>query len=112
MRRSSRCGDQPNAPKPGSAIDKFSFVGAPFTDRSSVVYYVDDVAIGTDERVPRSPFVAPGRRKLFIDSFVSTSSSSASDPAACLRSTRRTSGSPRTTSPRCRPRASPAGRRS
>jgi len=55
---------------PGSAIDKFSFVGAPFSDRSSVVYYVDDVVIGTDESVGRTPFVAPGRRKLFIDSFV------------------------------------------
>jgi len=62
---------QPNAiRKPGSAIDKFSFVGAPFTDRSRVVYYVDDVVIGTDEGVARRPFVAPGRRRLFIDSFV------------------------------------------
>jgi tetratricopeptide (TPR) repeat protein len=61
---------QPNTiQKPGSAIDKFSFVGAPFTDRSNVVYYVDDVVIGTEDRVARSPFVAPGRRKLFIDSF-------------------------------------------
>jgi tetratricopeptide (TPR) repeat protein len=61
---------QPNTIRqPGSAIDKFSFVGAPFTDRSRVVYYVDDVVIGTDEGVARSPFVAPGRRKLFIDSF-------------------------------------------
>ena len=56
--------------QPGSAIDKFSFVGAPFSDRSSVVYYVDDVVIGTDESVGRTPFVAPGRRRLFIDSFV------------------------------------------
>ena len=62
---------QPNAVRaPASAIDKFSFVGAPFTDRSSVVYYVDDVVIATDEAVARSQFVAPGRRKLFIDSFV------------------------------------------
>jgi hypothetical protein len=62
---------QANATRqPGSAIDKFSFVGAPFSDRSSVVYYVDDVVIGTDESVGRTPFVAPGRRKLFIDSFV------------------------------------------
>ena len=62
---------QPNTiQEPGSAVDKFSFVGAPFTDRSRVVYYVDDVAIGTDESVGRTPFVAPGRRKLFIDSFV------------------------------------------
>ena len=54
----------------GSAIDKFSFVGAPFSDRSSVVYYVDDVVIATDEAVARPPFVAPGRRKLFVDAFV------------------------------------------
>ena len=62
---------QPNAIRqPGSTIDKFSFVGSPFTDRSKVVYYVDDVVIGTDESAARAPFVAPGRRKLFIDSFV------------------------------------------
>ena len=62
---------QPNANRrPGSSIDKFSFVGAPFSDRSDVVYYVDDVVIGTDQEVARSAFVAPGRRKLFIDSFV------------------------------------------
>jgi hypothetical protein len=62
---------QPNTiVAPGSAIDKFSFVGAPFTDRSSVVYYVDDVVIATDEKVVRPQFVAPGRRRLFVDSFV------------------------------------------
>jgi hypothetical protein len=62
--------DQANAAsQPGSAVDKFSFVGSPFADDSSVVYYVDDVVIGTDERVARLPFQAPGRRKLFIDSF-------------------------------------------
>ena len=61
---------QPNAAsRPGSAVDKFSFVGSPFADGSSVVYYVDDVVIGSDERVTRLPFQAPGRRKLFIDSF-------------------------------------------
>jgi tetratricopeptide (TPR) repeat protein len=57
------------ASRPGSTVDKFSFVGAPFADGSSVVYYVDDVVIGTDERVTKLPFAAPGRRKLFIDSF-------------------------------------------
>ena len=62
---------QPNTiQEAGSAIDKFSFVGSPFTDRSKVVYYVDDVVIGTDESVARAPLVAPGRRKLFVDSFV------------------------------------------
>jgi len=61
---------QPNAAsRPGSAVDKFSFVGSPFADSSSVVYYVDDVVIGSDESVTRLPFTAPGRRKLFIDSF-------------------------------------------
>lgn len=62
--------DQPNpARQPGSAVDKFSFVGAPYVDTSNVVYYVDDVVIGTDESVTRFPFVAPGRRKLFVDLF-------------------------------------------
>jgi len=61
---------QPNTTsRPGSAVDKFSFVGSPFADRSSVVYYVDDVVIGSDESVTRLPFTAPGRRKLFIDLF-------------------------------------------
>ena len=62
--------EQPNAVKqPGSAVDKFSFVGSPYGDRSNVVYYVDDVVIGTDASVARLPFVAPGRRKLFVDLF-------------------------------------------
>lgn len=61
---------QKNAPnQPGSAVDKFSFVGEPFGDSSNVVYYVDDIVIGTSEAVVRRPFVAPGRRKLFIDAF-------------------------------------------
>ncbi len=61
---------QPNAShQPGSAVDKFSFVGAPFSDASNVTYYVDDVVIGTDQEVARLPFIAPGRRKLFLDLF-------------------------------------------
>ena len=61
---------QPNAARrPGSTVDKFSFVGAPWSDGSNVVYYVDDVVIGSDESVARLPFLAPGRRRLFIDSF-------------------------------------------
>lgn len=61
--------DQPNAARQaGSAVDKFSFVGAPYGE-SNVVYYVDDVVIGTDESVTQLPFVAPGRRKLFVDLF-------------------------------------------
>lgn len=62
---------QPNATsRPGSAVDKFSFVGAPFTDRSNVTYYVDDVLVGTDEAVLATPFAAPGRRRLFVDRFL------------------------------------------
>jgi hypothetical protein len=63
--------DQPNAPRqPGSAVDKFSFVGSPYGDRSNVLYYVDDVVIGTEQSVTAGPFVAPGRRKLFVDLFL------------------------------------------
>jgi hypothetical protein len=62
--------DEPNAAgEPGSAVDKFSFVGSPHADRSNVVYYVDDVVVGTDQGVTQLPFVAPGRRKLFVDLF-------------------------------------------
>jgi hypothetical protein len=63
--------NQPNAAnQPGSAVDKFSFVTDPFTDRSNLTYYVDDVVIGTDRAVNQLPFVAPGRRKLFVDAWV------------------------------------------
>ena len=62
--------NQPNTTRrPGSAVDKFSFVGSPYGDTSNVVYYVDDVVIGTDASVTQIPFVAPGRRKLFVDLF-------------------------------------------
>ncbi|HSP33957.1 MAG TPA: hypothetical protein VLU46_06545 [Thermoanaerobaculia bacterium] len=60
--------DQPNATSTaGSSVDKFSFVGSVFEDDSNVTYYVDDVVLGTDEKIVQGPFVAPGRRKLFID---------------------------------------------
>src|SRR5882672_3700766 len=50
--------DQPNAARQASsAINKFSFVGSPHNDLSNVVYYVDDVVIGTDESVTTHPFV-------------------------------------------------------
>ena len=62
--------DQPNAARQAaSAVNKFSFVGSPHNDLSNVVYYVDDVVVGTDESVVPPPFVAPGRRKLFVDLF-------------------------------------------
>jgi tetratricopeptide (TPR) repeat protein len=59
---------QVNAPnQPGSAADKFSFIGDKGEDTSNVAYYVDDVVVGIDEAIIQLPFVAPGRRKLFID---------------------------------------------
>lgn len=62
--------EQPNTPgRPGSAVDKFSFVGAPFADTSNVDYFVDDVTLSSDRPPARRPFVAPGRRKLFVDLF-------------------------------------------
>lgn len=67
--------DQPNsAHAPGSSIDKFSFVGSVFEDDSNVTFYVDDVVLGTDQKVTLGPFVAPGRRKLFIDRWRETRS--------------------------------------
>jgi hypothetical protein len=63
--------DQANAAHhPGSAVDKFSFVTDPFTDLSKAVYYVDDIVIGADEALELPPFVAPGRRRLFVEMMV------------------------------------------
>jgi tetratricopeptide (TPR) repeat protein len=59
---------QANGPnQAGSAVDKFSFIGDTGEDKSNVTYYVDDVLVGVDESIVHSPFVAPGRKKLFID---------------------------------------------
>jgi tetratricopeptide (TPR) repeat protein len=59
---------QPNGPnQAGSTVDKFSFIGDTGEDKSNVTYYVDDVVVGIDESIVRLPFVAPGRKKLFID---------------------------------------------
>lgn len=49
-----------------STVDKFSFIGD-LADKSNVVYYLDDVIIGTDKNIINQPFKAPGRRKLFFD---------------------------------------------
>ncbi len=60
--------DQPNAAKqPGSAVDKFSFIGDSGADHSNVVYYVDDVVVSVNEAMPVSRFAAPGRKKFFVD---------------------------------------------
>ena len=62
--------NQKNAPnQPGSGVDKFSFIGDAGEDTSNVVYYVDDVIVGVDETVTQLPFIAPGRRKLFVDNW-------------------------------------------
>ncbi len=62
--------DQPNATRhPGSAVDTFSFVGDPFTDRSNVLYYVDDVVVASTREAAFAPFVAPGRRHTFVELF-------------------------------------------
>jgi hypothetical protein len=62
---------QPNAAnQPGSAVDKFSFVGDVEEDASNVVYYVDDVVLATDGPVDTRAFTAPGRRRLFIDAWL------------------------------------------
>jgi len=58
---------QPNATnQPASSIDKFSFIGDHNSDLSNVTYYVDDVLITTNQPADSNPFVAPGRRRLFI----------------------------------------------
>jgi hypothetical protein len=55
------------ANQPGSAVDKFSFIGDLGEDVSKVSYFVDDVWISADNGDAPAPFAAPGRRKLFID---------------------------------------------
>jgi Tfp pilus assembly protein PilF len=62
--------NQPSATgQPGSVVDKFSFIGDRGGDRSNVAYWVDDVAIDVDEPYEAEPFVAPGRRQLFFESW-------------------------------------------
>ncbi|MBZ0111932.1 MAG: hypothetical protein K8J08_05700, partial [Thermoanaerobaculia bacterium] len=61
--------DQANAVGlPGSRVFKFSFIGdPPGVDTSQVRFYVDDIFVGSNRKVEQDPFVAPGRRQLFID---------------------------------------------
>lgn len=71
--------DQPNAfSEPGSAVDKFSFIGDTGHDTSNVDYFVDDILLTIDRPIALAPFVAPGRRKLFFDTW--------NDAQALLRS--------------------------
>jgi hypothetical protein len=61
--------DQANAAnRPGSAVQVFSFIGD-LADRSRVAYYVDDVIVSTEPPATLPPFVAPGRRTLFVDAY-------------------------------------------
>jgi hypothetical protein len=61
--------NQPNTPNQlHSSVDKFSFIGdLSHEDKSNVLYYVDDVVVATQTSMQPAPFVAPGRRKLFVD---------------------------------------------
>jgi len=60
---------QPSAVSvPGSKFDRFSFIGdPPGEDGSNARFYVDDIVIAADAGVRQAPFVAPGRRMLFVD---------------------------------------------
>lgn len=61
--------NQPNAPnQPRSAVDKYSFIGDRGQDTSAVLYYVDDVFLAVAGEAELPAFIAPGRRRLFIDS--------------------------------------------
>jgi hypothetical protein len=75
-------GDQPNvARRPGTAVDKFSFIGDRGEDLSNVVYYVDDLVIGADEHLAKPQLVAPGRRALFLETSA-LGPATADEPAA------------------------------
>ena len=53
---------------PGSSLRKYSFIGdLPGRDGSNAWFYVDDILVMNDRPVSESPFVAPGRRMLFVD---------------------------------------------
>ena len=71
------------ASQPGSSVNMFSFVGDVEDDVSEVVYYVDDVVMGTDQRIPMLPFVAPGRRRFFVEGLLRNASLLQGRPA-CL----------------------------
>jgi len=53
--------------QPGSTLSKYSFVSNPFGNNSNAVFYVDDIWIAAGSAATPGPFVAPGRRKLFVD---------------------------------------------
>ncbi len=52
---------------PGSAVKFFSLIGD-LEDAGRFDFFVDDLTIATDPEVLQEPFVAPGRRRYFVDS--------------------------------------------
>jgi tetratricopeptide (TPR) repeat protein len=54
--------------QPSSTVNKFSFIGD-LGDKENASYYVDDVMLSTGAEFNQADFVAPGRRKLFVDSW-------------------------------------------
>jgi hypothetical protein len=66
--------NQPNASaQPGAGVEAFSFIGDR-TDRTHADFFIDDFVLtsGGDGEPP--PFVAPGRRKFFVDRFAEQAS--------------------------------------
>jgi hypothetical protein len=51
---------------PGSTLNMFSFIGD-LEDQQNASYYVDDVILYSQQSSAPPDFVAPGRRKLFVD---------------------------------------------
>ena len=69
--------DQTNAVGiPGSQLWKYSFIGdiprsalSDGSDLSDAWFYIDDILLTNDIPVSETPFVAPGRRTLFVDMY-------------------------------------------
>lgn len=52
---------------PGSAVAFYSFIGD-LEDRGAATFFVDDLLLATDPGLRLAPFVAPGRRRYFVES--------------------------------------------
>jgi hypothetical protein len=66
--------NQPNASnQPGAAVHIFSFIGD-LADRSNVDYFIDDFVLASENPTALPSFVAPGRRKFFVDRFTEQAS--------------------------------------
>ena len=53
---------------PGSSVSMFSFIGD-LRDKSSVSYYIDDFILSSSQLQELPPYIAPGKRKLWIDAW-------------------------------------------